>query len=219
MILFQCPKCQASLKAPPDKIGARSKCNRCATPVVVPDPDAAPPVPTLVETPQPVSRGIPAEPEEDYEEDEEEPQQSPFLRACMGIFWVIDAVLDLRFKRYLTPYILKAAWILLIACCVGWFLLSRFAMPVIEAMGERLVPASLRQQVEAPPEPTFDRRSFRRSEPKPNPVADWIAGTILYVLFSVWLLMSTRVGMELIIVIFNISTDLEAVKRHLNSGP
>src|SRR4051794_14833877 len=35
MIAFPCPKCQATLKAPDDKIGARSKCPRCGTPVEV----------------------------------------------------------------------------------------------------------------------------------------------------------------------------------------
>ena len=36
MISFQCPKCPATLKAPIEKIGARSKCPKCGCPVQVP---------------------------------------------------------------------------------------------------------------------------------------------------------------------------------------
>jgi hypothetical protein len=36
MIAFPCPKCQASLKAPEHKVGARSKCPRCGNAVEVP---------------------------------------------------------------------------------------------------------------------------------------------------------------------------------------
>lgn len=207
-VSFQCPKCKANLKAPSEKIGARSKCNRCATPVVVPDPEAVPPpVPRLVE-PQPMSQGIPVEPEDDGVET----SSTPLMRAVMGVFWLIDLVWDIRFKRYLTPYIIQAAWILLILCCIGGFLLSRFAMPVIEAMEERVVRSSMRRQP-----PNYEYRSYQRVEP--NPVADWIAGTIIYIIGSVMLLMAARVAGESIMVIFNISSDLKSVKRHLKSEP
>src|SRR5690242_14550318 len=38
MIAFQCPKCQATLKAAEDKIGARTECPKCRCPVQVPVP-------------------------------------------------------------------------------------------------------------------------------------------------------------------------------------
>lgn len=41
MISFQCPKCRATLKAPEQKIGARSKCPKCGVAVQVPRPAAA----------------------------------------------------------------------------------------------------------------------------------------------------------------------------------
>jgi hypothetical protein len=37
VIAFPCPKCQATLKAPEEKVGARTKCPRCGCPVQVPD--------------------------------------------------------------------------------------------------------------------------------------------------------------------------------------
>src|SRR5438874_1768492 len=38
MLAFPCPKCQAALKAPEEKAGARTKCPRCRFPVQVPQP-------------------------------------------------------------------------------------------------------------------------------------------------------------------------------------
>ena len=42
MIVFQCPKCQKTLKAPEEKIGARSKCPYCQCPVQIPQGTNAP---------------------------------------------------------------------------------------------------------------------------------------------------------------------------------
>lgn len=42
MIEFSCPKCQAILRAPEEKIGAHSKCGSCGCPVQVPALDEPP---------------------------------------------------------------------------------------------------------------------------------------------------------------------------------
>jgi len=45
MIAFPCPNCQAALKAPEKKAGARTKCPKCGSPVQVPGHTlSAPPV-------------------------------------------------------------------------------------------------------------------------------------------------------------------------------
>ena len=45
MIAFSCPKCQTTLKAPDEKVGANSKCPKCGCPVQVPGcPISKPPV-------------------------------------------------------------------------------------------------------------------------------------------------------------------------------
>jgi hypothetical protein len=208
MILFQCPKCQANLKAPTDKVGARSKCNRCQTPVVVPDLDRRPAPP--LDAAEEVSQGIPAEPEEI----EEPARPSPLMRALL----LIDMVLDVRFKRYLTPYIIQAAWILLIVCSVAGFVLSRFAMPVIEALEQKAMRASKQRRFDNPN--AFDQRSFESHRPtKLDALVDWAFGTIGYVIGSVVLLLAARVAGESLIVVFNISADLKAVRRkQLTSG-
>ncbi len=52
MIAFPCPKCHFTLKAPEEKVGARTKCPKCGCPVQVPGhPASAPPAVAEVSVP------------------------------------------------------------------------------------------------------------------------------------------------------------------------
>jgi hypothetical protein len=53
MIVFRCPKCHTTLKAPADKAGARTKCPQCRCPVHVPAPSpSAAPLPVVIRLPR-----------------------------------------------------------------------------------------------------------------------------------------------------------------------
>ncbi len=226
MIEFQCPKCQATLKAPADKIGARSKCRRCGCPLRVPDPDApvaAYAVPIISDSlapnsPPPVRATHAVVSDQENDSAGYLPEYSPrggisFVQVLGKVFWAIDLITDVRFKRYLTPYIVRILWVWLLFVCFSWFFLSRFAMPVVEALSKHSRDATSANDKRR--EIDFDNSMFGRiSEPpkKSNPLSDWLSGTLIYVVAAIFFLMVARVWAEMLIVVFNISNDLKEAK-------
>ncbi len=75
MIAFPCPKCQATLKAPEEKVGARTKCPYCGSPVQVPGRPAS--APWYVDDVLPVE--VPAQVEDLVKQDK--PMNAPSQRA------------------------------------------------------------------------------------------------------------------------------------------
>jgi hypothetical protein len=192
MIEFSCPNCGTNVKAPNDKIGARSKCPRCKAPVQVPDPDVAHP------------NMVPVQRTSAYYQFSQ-PAPPPSFPG-----WEALDIFDFRFKRYLTPYLIRAMWAILVILSIVGFLVVLFK-PVIDA--KRPTAAAIAADRAA------DRAAFERpgsipaKRSEPNPLAEWWSSNWMYLSLCIAGLISARISAELVIVIFNISNDLNEAKR------
>src|SRR5579875_3893699 len=141
MIRFQCPKCQATLKAADDKAGLRSKCLECGEPVLIP------PLPTSrkqkdygVDTDYPDVKAHTIAGRDDEQDEPEEKRNAAekIGAAIIAAFWAIDLVFDFRFRRYLTPYLVRFFWGALLLLCVLELIGSSATEGVPAVVGESL---------------------------------------------------------------------------------
>jgi hypothetical protein len=143
----------------------------------------------------------------------------------MNLVQAIDGITDVRFKRYLTPYIIRVLWALALIVAFGGLLFNRFALPVLyeaakHAPGQSVGPDWNAGKAAQNPAPVWnrDRAVFAPAAPQPsqpNPAGVWLAYTALYILVTVFCLLILRVTAEFIIVVFNISNDLKEAKLRL----
>jgi DNA-directed RNA polymerase subunit RPC12/RpoP len=210
MIEFSCPNCGTGVKAREDKIGAHSRCPRCGFRLQVPDPVLA----TVPNGPLPAApqwngdqypRAIPVQHQD--ESVYQEPTVDVGALVMAGLtktWWLIDTIFDFRFRRYLTPYLVRGMWALLLVSCICGFFLFRFAMPLVEHYSKPTTRPAVTDRIMFEPPAKVS---------EPNPVGEWLGGTILYVWLCMWFLIYARILAELVIVIFNISNDLKEAKR------
>ncbi|MGH7135993.1 MAG: DUF4282 domain-containing protein [Pirellulales bacterium] len=114
---------------------------------------------------------------------------------------------DLRFERYLTPWIIRSSWILILA-------LAAFSLlgAGLHAFGSA-APAKPSFPSVSPTDPIFDPSSMPAEPPfgvdlalRLTRAAVWCLATVLAVLYL-------RVICEVFIVVFNIATSLKTIER------
>ena len=136
---------------------------------------------------------------------------------------VINMIIDFRFQRYLTPYILRLFWLLaLIGSLLGLFT-STFVTPFSDT-----VEPSARVGLDSPrarPIPATTKEVKEPSELSQafGKIIVWFMQTGIRIVGTLMALMLFRVMAELAIVVFNISKDLKSLNAmqavHSRSNP
>jgi hypothetical protein len=144
----------------------------------------------------------------------------------------IDRIFDFRFKRYLTPYLIRAWWAWLVFCCFAGYFIYLYVVPVTglivaqvnQERAARLLSGAGQQRVPLPSVGVEEeQRRFSRnahvlpdaSQPKGTGAAfgTWLLLNIGYIFSCGCFLICARILAELVMVIFNISSDLKEAKR------
>jgi hypothetical protein len=167
--------------------------------------------------------------------------------ASLRTAWrLIDRIFDFRFKRYLTPYLIRAWWAWLVFCCFAGYFIYCFAVPIAEHISKRLneqravrvaseAGQERDQEIDKHVEVREDGKRInvrrtapvasraRNAQPVPTNASQpdgngaafgmWLLRSIGYVFACGCFLICARILAELIIVIFNISSDLREAKR------
>lgn len=122
-----------------------------------------------------------------------EPKQSFFGNLLL--------VFDWKFEHYLTPWIVRINWVLVLAM---WALFL-----VMLILGQ--VPNGFAYLVDAIPKPGWDVELPNNSIA--NKAFDRVVGMVAAVFLMFWSLLWTRVFLELVIVVFNIAGSLKRLER------
>ena len=215
MIEFNCPSCNKTIKAPESKGGSQGRCPACKASIDIPDPDAV----AVGSSPPLRFEWLDQAPDAPYDPavNGHAPKEQQAPRAdewFVKTVHFIDLIVDLRFKRYLTPYIIRIIWGLLLVFAIGCLFLQRIALPIIDEFSEQTAKTETRGGGFMPQSPGAQRPDSHRQQ-DPNDLAKWIGKTVVYIAVTLFLLMLARVWAEMVIVIFNISNDLKETKLSL----
>ena len=211
---MKCPKCQKSLSVPDKYLGRVVKCPNCKQPFKYGEMAeiVAPPI-------QKAPSGIDREtPDVEPENLDIEPRISVSRIKRGGRLQTAESWLDLfdwKFKKYLTPWIVRATWIIFLVLVGIWlalqllgivlFILSLVA-PSVEGLGQQ------------------GNGGVPRFEPANRDPRSWATGIVIFAQIAMVGVILTsvlwvRVVLESIIVLFNIATSLDSIDRKTTAEP
>jgi hypothetical protein len=225
-IRFACPSCRKPLRAAASKIGQRGQCPKCYAAFEV--PGVEPPAANEDDSCNGWGHNGASDPFTNVPpltftiEEASDPCAARGTSLLRRVVRGLDLVLDVRFKRYFTPYIVRILWAMFILGLASGFVWGCFIVP----MGRGLVKeerslmsdeAKLRMMGLNTGKPAAPERAEPQgaASKHASALAEWLRGAAFYALLSVVLLLITRVLAESVIVLFNIANDLKETKLRL----
>ena len=209
VIRFECPDCNKRFRAKASMGGKEIECSSCGAMLIVP---RATPEPDVEE--QPKRRPKPKiQPETASVIDQIKVQGKQFSNSISGnspkSFADLIDIFDFRFKRYLTPYIIRLIWILAVAGCLFFVLGNTLITPFMGTETNNLRMESSDDGI---------GRNAPEKNVKPSKLTEafleiiaWLVSNVLVVIGSVMFLLVIRVIFEQAILLFNISNDLKSM--------
>ena len=199
-IRFQCPHCGKSIQAKPELAGKQLACPNCKKMVTVPFPEkedspSAIPIPP----PPPVVVKIVTEPTIQRRHLGKTPEN-----------WL--AIFDWRFEYYLTPWIIRAIWILFLLLVACLILVN--TIDLVWSMLPNLSSAKTNSDSVGPMVRT--ELNWPTSPSKPTWVTVRLTKILIYaasIVGSTIGILLTRMILELLIVVFRIAEDIGVLRR------
>lgn len=209
-IRFQCSGCGKRIRAPEAAAGRAVKCSGCGSTVQVPSSAV-----TVMGDLNVNRSSQPPEPSQSSEQmrfDDSSEPTIPLKDNSSSTFapwrW-IDNVFDFRFRRYLTPYIIRAFWILALVGTLVFLVQSTLIAPFSDKPDIDTLRGTAKQTV-----PTAKPSELSKSF---SEILAWVITSVLKTIGCILLLMFIRVAAELAIVVFNISKDLKRLENQPQS--
>lgn len=211
-----CPHCGTRVQCAPSPVGSIVACPRCGQRFQTPPSVAA-------------VRPVQPEPEPDWVEEVNTPASRRTTKRLATVDkFSIWYLLDWKFEHYLTPWIVRAYWVLAIVC--GGLLIILLAVKTISDVfpekqaavrGMHPLPPIGRPRIqegwdEQPEQPSAAELEWRRYVSQTAEKMEVDIGAFALVLA---LLLSVRIGCESIIVLFNIAASASAIERSLKARP
>jgi hypothetical protein len=142
-----------------------------------------------------------------------QPAVSPTV-ILLAIWRWIDFVCDFRFRRYLTPWIVRVWWAMVLLLCILSFLFQSFPGSVLAALSpfqdERAATTSQFQISKVAPQAEVHKPT--KAEKAMGELLDWGFTTVVRLISTLIGLTCLRVLAELMIVLFNISNSLKGAR-------
>ena len=216
VIRFECPDCNKRFRAKASMGGKEIECSSCGAMLIVP---RATPEPEVEE--QPKRRPKPKiQPETASVIDQIKVQGKQFSNSISGnspkSFADLVDIFDFRFKRYLTPYIIRLIWILAVAGCLFFVLGNTLITPF---MGTETNNVRMQRSDDG------IGRNAPEKNIKPSKLAKafieiiaWLVSNVLVVIGALFILLVLRLIFEQIILLFNISNDLKRLVESIEKN-
>jgi hypothetical protein len=189
MIAFQCLGCGQQYTVKDEFAGRPFKCRQCKSATLIPNTQELSEADLHQPTFNAASPTI---------------LGSPIVHGAAAACRLIDLIFDFRFQRYLTPWIVRAWWALLVINLALVLLVYSFS-DGLEAAGWHRT--------------THYQAASTAPNSPPNEFLVWLGWSYLRVLSTVAVLMLARVLLETAIVLFNIANDIKILRRKGEATP
>jgi hypothetical protein len=209
VLRFLCPGCGKRLKAPESAPGRTVKCPTCGTALVVPE------TPSRAAAQDSESSGDYVAPDDmDLGVNDEHAKYDVRLSVFGRIWYAVDLIFDFRFRRYLTPCIVRVLWVIVLLLTALYFFHDTFISP----FADTVEPSTGFRPWTAPSQPRVVAEPSKLSKAALE-IMNWILQSAFRSVACITSLMFVRVLGELAIVVFNISNDLKSSKKETTAAP
>ena len=194
---IECPLCEKRYTVSETMLGKKVKCRDCGSSFSA----------TFAVDPPSTTQPIPAVEEGESFSFAAANSKPSFTTSSKNVSGFIDAffaLFDWRFKRYLTPWVVRVTWIVFLALVAMWLLTICLGVVISLFPFDSPAPANRRF-------PQFDK-----PESSGLPLyARYIAGLITMVTTSILGVLWVRVILELVVVRFNMAESLRSLENDL----